>query len=138
MATKTKRPRKAKSTPMCVPVPGLAGKGLLRLGTESRLELRDRLQMPRVVFGRVVNVAERTIAKVEASARQADKLCRPYNEVYRLCESLGEVVERESLGAWFTTPNRAFEGLKPVEVIERGEIDRLWEMVYRLRSGMPR
>jgi hypothetical protein len=27
--------------------------------------------------------------------------------------------------------------LKPIEVIERGEIDRLWEMVYRLRSGIP-
>jgi hypothetical protein len=30
-----------------------------------------------------------------------------------------------------------FAGLKPLEVLERGEIDRLWEMYYRLRSGMP-
>jgi hypothetical protein len=33
--------------------------------------------------------------------------------------------------------NHAFGGLKPLEVIERGEIDRLWNMVYELRSGMP-
>lgn len=35
------------------------------------------------------------------------------------------------------TPNDAFDGLKPLETIERGEIDRLWDMAYRLRSGMP-
>ena len=47
------------------------------------------------------------------------------------------LLEPASLGAWFTAPNAALDGLKPVEVIERGEIDRLWEMVIRLRSGMP-
>ncbi len=137
MPTKTKKKSKPKQAVTSKPIRGLYGKGLIRLGKESRLELRDRLQMARVVFGRVVNVAERTIAKVEAAAEDVEKMRRPYNEVYRLCEALAEVVERESLGAWFTTPNDAFDGLKPVEVIERGEIDRLWEMVFRLRSGMP-
>ena len=109
------------------------------LETESSggLKLRDRLQMPRVVFGRVVNVSERTIAKVESTAAQVGKLRRPYNEIFRLYQALSEVVEPETLGAWFMAPNEAFEGLKPIEVIERGEIDRLWEMVFRLRSGMP-
>ena len=32
-------------------------------------------------------------------------------------------------------PNDAFNGLKPIEVIERGEVDKIWEMIYRLRSG---
>jgi hypothetical protein len=41
------------------------------------------------------------------------------------------------LGNWFRAPNLAFDGLKPVEVIERGESDRLWEMAYYLRSGVP-
>ena len=65
------------------------------------------------------------------------KLRRPYNEVFRLTEALSEVVDSESLGAWFVVPNEQFGGLKPVEVIERGEIDRLWDMAFRLRSGMP-
>ncbi|GIW83160.1 MAG: hypothetical protein KatS3mg105_4967 [Gemmatales bacterium] len=140
MATKTKtrkNSKQAKSAITVVRIPGLQGKGLIRLGKESRLELRDRLQMPRVMFGRVVNFSERTIAKVETEAEQVEKLRRPYNEVYRLCEALSEVVDPDALGGWFKTPNEAFDGLKPIEVIERGEIDRLWEMVYRLRSGMP-
>jgi hypothetical protein len=35
------------------------------------------------------------------------------------------------------TPNDAFGGLKPLEVIERGEIDRLWNMIFYLESGVP-
>lgn len=140
MATETKRrtnSNRVRTAITVVPVHGLQGKGLIQLGKESRLELRDRLQMPRVMFGRVVNVSERTIAKVEAKAEKVEKLRRPYNEVYRLCQALSEVVAPDSLGGWFKTPNDAVDGLKPVEVIERGEIDRLWDMVFRLRSGMP-
>jgi len=141
MATKTRKTNKktAVRNPVIVVVPvrGLKGQGLLRLGRESKLELRDRLAMPRQMFGRIVNVSERTIAKVEANSDEADKLKRPYNEVYRLWEALSDVVEPESVSIWFQTPNDAFDGLKPLEIIERGEIDRLWNMVYQLQSGMP-
>ncbi|MEM7257367.1 MAG: hypothetical protein AAF404_08260, partial [Pseudomonadota bacterium] len=71
----------------------------------------------------------------EAGKGAAEKLKRPYNEVYRLYEALSEVVDAESLGLWFQTPNHAFDGLKPLEVVERGEIDRLWDMVFQLRTG---
>lgn len=118
------------------PVPGLKGLGVIRFGNESRLELRDRLQMTRELFARAVGVSVRTIAKVEADAVRVEKLTRPYNELFRLCETLAEVVPAAGLGGWFMAPNRAFEDLKPLEVIERGEIDRLWEMAFRLRSGM--
>jgi DNA-binding XRE family transcriptional regulator len=118
-------------------ISGLQGQGLLRLGDKSKLELRDRLAMTRPMFGRVVNVSERTIADAEAGKDAAKKLMRTYNEVYRLCDALSEVVDREALGLWFQTPNDAFDGLKPIEVIERGEIDRLWNMVFQLQTGMP-
>ena len=59
------------------------------------------------------------------------------NEIYQLREALGEVVDPQSLGSWFTTPNASFGGLKPVEVIERGDSHRLWDLVFRLHSRMP-
>ena len=37
---------------------------------------------------------------------------------------------------WLRTPNAAFGGLKPLEVIERGETDRLWRMLFYLESGV--
>ena len=109
---------------------------IVRVNGRPKLELRNRLGMPREVFGRLVNVSVRTIADVESEQKKPEKLLRNYVEVDRLCDGLSEVVEPASLGDWLKTPNDAFDGFKPLEVIERGEIDRLWEMFYRLRSGM--
>lgn len=49
---------------------------------------------------------------------------------------LAEVMEEGALPKWLDAPNQAFDGLKPLEVIERGEIDRLWEMIHDLESGI--
>jgi hypothetical protein len=38
---------------------------------------------------------------------------------------------------WLHNPNEAFDGLKPLEVIARGQIDRIWRMIFYLESGMP-
>lgn len=140
-ATATRQGRKvaAKKAPSPVrakAIVGLKGKGLLSLGDKSKLELRDVLAMTRPMFARIVDVSERTVADAE-SGRTASKLLRNYNEAYRLVEALSEVVDRESLGLWFRMPNDSFDGLKPIEVIERGEIDRLWNMVFQLQTGMP-
>ena len=84
-----------------------------------------------------VNVSPRALAAVEKEEMDVDKLKRPYAEAARLYEALSEVVEPAAIGPWFETPNEAFDGFKPMELIERGEIDRLWGMVYRLRTGAP-
>ena len=133
MATKTSRKTKAKF----VVVQGLHGVRVVKIGSESKLELRHNLGMPREAFGRLVNVSVRAIATVESKMEKVEKLQRNYVEVKRLCDALAEVVDAATLGDWFDTPNDAFDGLKPIEVIERGEIDRLWEMFFRLRSGIP-
>lgn len=118
-------------------ISGLDGVRIVTINGETKLELRSLLRMPRELFGRLVNVSVRTIAEVESNQKKVEKLRRNYVEVKRLCDSLEEVIRTEGLGEWFDCPNPAFGGLKPLEVIERGEIDRLWEMFYRLRSGAP-
>jgi len=65
-----------------------------------------------------------------------DSVARRLVELDRLTEALTEVIRAESLRGWLQAPNPAFDGLKPPEVIARGESDRLWEMVYFLRSGV--
>jgi hypothetical protein len=39
------------------------------------------------------------------------------------------------VGPWLDTPNDAFSGLKPLDLIERGEMDRLWRMIFEVESG---
>ena len=135
MATKS---RKNKSTHRIIAIPGLQGVRVVKVkGGETKLELRNTLGMAREVFGRLVNVSVSTIVDVESKQKKVEKLQRNYVEVKRLCDALSEVVDPACLGDWFKNPSDAFGEFKPIEVIERGEIDRLWEMVYRLRSGMP-
>ena len=133
MALRTSTKTKAKY----VVIKGLHGVRVVKVGGESKLELRHKLGMPREAFGRLVSVSVRAIATVESKMEKVEKLQRNYVEVKRLCDSLAEVVDPATLGDWFDAPNNAFGGLKPIEVIERGEIDRLWEMFFRLRSGLP-
>ena len=139
MATKSKKKIASRNTSVirAVAIRGLHGVRVVTVKGESKLELRYMLGMAREAFGRLVNVSVRTIADVESNKKKVEKLQRNYVEVKRLCDALSEVVDPECLGEWFHTPNDAFGELKPIEVIERGEIDRLWEMFYRLRSGMP-
>lgn len=62
---------------------------------------------------------------------------QPLTEHRRLGRALAEVIRPEFIGPWLRMPNEAFEGLSPLEVIERGELERIWRMVYELESGVP-
>jgi hypothetical protein len=57
-------------------------------------------------------------------------------KLQRLVQGLSEVIQAGPLEGWLKTPNSAFAGLKPLEVIERGESDRLGSMIFCLRSGV--
>jgi hypothetical protein len=61
---------------------------------------------------------------------------RHIKEPDRSQERPSEVVAADAISGWLDTPNEAFRGLKPLEVIERGEIDRLWDMNFYLESGV--
>lgn len=54
-----------------------------------------------------------------------------------LAEALWRLVDARAIGSWLMQPNPAFDGSTPLQVIERGETDRLWRMIYELESGQP-
>jgi hypothetical protein len=98
--------------------------------------LRAKFQLPRKTFSRLTGFSERAIADWEKGKAISEPGLRRMREIERLQERLGEVVASESIPQWLETPNAAFDGLKPLEVIERGEIDRLWTMIFYLESGV--
>jgi DNA-binding transcriptional regulator YiaG len=100
-------------------------------------ELRQKLGLSRKVFSRLTGFSERAIANWEAGGTPDEPGMRRIRETERFQAKLAEVVRPEDIPQWLDTPNDAFDGLKPLEVIERGEIDRLWNMIYYLESGVP-
>lgn len=67
----------------------------------------------------------------------AKRLKHPFNKIHRLVELLSDVFDHELLSHWFQPTHEMFDGLKPAEVVERDAVDRLWNMDFQLRSGMP-
>ena len=98
--------------------------------------LRKDLTMSAKDFARITGYSERSILGWEAGTPVLPPAKRRLTEIQRLFSSLKELVDAESLPNWFQAPNDAFDGLKPIEVVERGEMDRLWQMIYFLESGV--
>ena len=99
--------------------------------------LRQAMGLTQDRFSRVIGIKPRTLSKLEKGEKPTDTVRRRLTEVERLQQALAEVIREDALGQWLDEPNDAFDGLKPIEVIERGQIDRLWGMLYDLRSGNP-
>ena len=59
------------------------------------------------------------------------------SEIKRLRGCLAELMKNEALDEWLQQPNQAFDGSTPLQVIERGETDRLWRTIWHLREGNP-
>ena len=57
-------------------------------------------------------------------------------ETDRLRAALGEILPPNDLGEWMRTPNPAFEGQTPIQVLERGEADRLWQMIFQIDANV--
>ena len=99
--------------------------------------LRKRLKLKQPEFARLLPISQRSLATLESGTPPTPVIARRLTELKRLIDALSEIVHEDSLGAWLQQPNDAFEGLKPIEVIDRGQSDRLWEMIFNLRSGNP-
>ena len=101
--------------------------------------LRRDMGLNRADFARVVGLSERSVATWESGAADLKESSRrTIVEVGRLYPKLRQsFASPEQLAGWLKTPNPAFGGSQPLQVIERGEIDRLWRMIYFLESGSP-
>ena len=101
------------------------------------LALRSQLGLTRDVFARMLPVSTRSLSTIESGTIPGEAVTRRLTELRRIVDALSEVITPDTIGQWMTTPNDAFDGLKPLEIIERGEVDRIWQMIFLLRSGVP-
>lgn len=88
-------------------------------------------------FTRLTGFSPRAVAHWAQGRKPSVSTERRFAELGRLFEALEEFVPNESLGPWLKEPNPAFDGSTPLQVVERGETDRLWRMLYELESGEP-
>ena len=66
---------------------------------------------------------------VATGAKPSPAGSRRIQETRALQEALCALAEPGSLGPWLLPSNEEFSGLKPLEVIERGEAHRVWQLI---------
>jgi len=114
---------------------GVASSGALASASPVAA-LRISLRLPRRKFARLLGRTERAIIDWETGKANLQGLSQQrVRELERLTGALQELFDPTILGEWFDTPNPGLGNLKPIEVIERGESDRLWQMIFEIRSG---
>jgi Protein of unknown function (DUF2384) len=88
-------------------------------------------------FARLTGFSPRKIAQLKAGAKMSAATRQRIAELDPLQAELAKVIKADALARWMDTPNESFGGLKPLEVVERGETDRLWRKCHQLASGEP-
>lgn len=140
MSTKARKSRAARKAPEALGSRrAKASRATLRSPAEqpSVRDVRKKLGMTRKAFSRLTGYSERTIANWESGQPLGGTRLQRIAEIQRLQKALARVIRAEYIGEWLQRPNQGFAGLKPLEVIERGEADRIWRMIHELESGEP-
>ncbi len=99
--------------------------------------VRSGLGVTRELFARMTGFSVRAISGWEAGRPISEAGLRRVKEMERLHDALAEGLRPEFIPRWLEAPCEGLGGLKPVEVLERGETDRLWRVVLMIGSGMP-
>jgi DNA-binding transcriptional regulator YiaG len=137
-SSKLRPDRLRKAGKQMVPPGGHAnGSGIGRAATPDSRSIREGFGLSRKLFARMSGFSERAIADWESGKRQKELVRQRLAEMRRLLNGMASVMHADFIPEWLVRPNQAFSGLKPLEVIERGEVDRIWRMIYELEAGVP-
>jgi hypothetical protein len=119
----------------------VASRGAARLSVapaETPADVRRLSRMYKLsneVVSRVTGASPRTISYWNAGTPPQRSSVQKIKEVTRLFDALADIIKGSVIGEWLKRPNKQFDGSTPLQVIERGETDRLWRMIWQLREG---
>ena len=100
-------------------------------------ELAEKFGLRQETLSRMTGFSVRAVAGWASGKRASAPVKRAFTEMDRLLDGLSRLMKPKEVGHWLKEPNPAFEGSSPVQVIERGQIDRVWRMLYFVESGEP-
>jgi hypothetical protein len=109
-------------------------------GAFGRVSVRqfcDDYAVTQDTFTRLTGFSPRAVANWAQGRKPSSASGRRLTELGRLFAILEQLVAKEAIGPWLKEPNPAFDGSTPLQVIERGEGDRLWRMIHELECGEP-
>ncbi len=96
-----------------------------------------RYRIVRPDLTRLTGYSLRAVDKWAAGEKPGAPAKKQLAELVRLFDALADLMETENVGPWLKAANPAFANSTPLQVIERGETDRIWRMIHQLETGEP-
>ena len=100
-------------------------------------EIADKFGLRQETLSRLTGFSLRAVAGWASGKKPSAPVQRALTEMDRLLDNLSRLMEPKQVGKWLKEPNSALDGSTPVQVIERGQIDRIWRLLYFVESGEP-
>lgn len=94
---------------------------------------KDLLEAYKLEFGIHKGTEEETLEMVEEL--DDDSELKQLILEDQLRDKLSEIMLPEFVDHWLSFPNEELDGHKPIEFIKQGKIDRIYDIIDRLRSG---
>jgi hypothetical protein len=104
-------------------------------GTDPLRRLSRTYHLSNEALSRVTGASPRTISYWNSGVAPQRSSAQKLKEVTRLFDALADIIKSNAIAPWLQRPNKQFDGSTPLQVIERGESDRLWRMIWQLREG---
>ena len=100
-------------------------------------EVCQRFCLVRQDLTRLTGYSLRAVDQWATGKTPAAPARKQLTELIRLFDTLADLMDPKQVGPWLKSPNAAFDNSTPLQVIERGEQDRLWRMIHQLETGEP-
>ena len=100
-------------------------------------EVCQRFRLVRQDLTRLTGYSLRAVDQWATGKPPAAPARKQLTELIRLFDALADLMDSKQVGPWLKSPNPAFANSTPLQVIERGEQDRLWRMIHQLETGEP-
>ena len=96
---------------------------------------RRKVKISRPVYAALSDCSERTLATLEAKTRLSMGKQRKLNEARRLIVGLSEIMEFQNIAPWLKQPNEWFDDRTPLQALEEGKADKIWELIFHTKEG---
>ena len=99
-------------------------------------KFREELGLTVDEFAKLLGSSSRSVTGWESGQPMSPLAARVFLEVKALIDRLAALSNREEFPNWLKSQNRVFNS-SPIQLIQSGQMYRLWELVFRIESGNP-
>ncbi len=131
------RPQKRASSSRVKEAAAVYHPGLKAPAAPALKDMSEKFGLRQETLSRMTGFSLRAVAGWASGEAPSAPVRRALTEMDRLLDGLSHLMKAKEVGHWLKAPNQAFDGSTPVQVIECGQVDRIWRMLYHVESGEP-